>query len=449
MTRTDAANWCNSKIGQGMDFDGWYGNQCVDFSNFYVQALGLNVFGGAFTWTVGYAYQLFDAANPDNFDKVLNNLSDPNQTPSQGDIVILNSNWASGAGHVQVFDSSDANGYWCWEQNWGGQYVEHRYHNWSAIASYWTGWLIPKVFNETPVPVVENLAVNQRKVGADNLNYRTAPNTSAEISKIFEPNDILDLKGFTHGETVDGNDIWFIGAYTGGYIWSGGFTDTSTHDLADLTPAKPTTPAPNVETQIIEPAYTFVKDLDCVTEVRPAATTNFEYGNFPNNPTTAVIHDFGTKNVDTITSVVNTFTKKLTTNPRSAHFAVADKRIVQLVSLKDRAYHAGKLGNDFVGIETDPNQSPATIESVKKVLSELKNKYGYQLQLIEHNQIMKTSCGDDVDLANYDITPVIPIEPQNPPAVPEVTPVVIKSSLYDAIKVLIDKIIIWLKGWKK
>lgn len=437
MTRAEAVNWCNSKVGQGMDFDGWYGNQCVDFSNFYVQALGLNVFGGAFTWTVGYAYQLFDAANDANFDKVLNNLSDPNQTPTQGDIVILNSNWAGGAGHVQVFDSSDANGYWCWEQNWSGQYVEHRYHNWSAIASYWTGWLIPKMFNSAPP--VESLAANQRKVSTDKMNYRLAPNTSAKISKVFDPGDVLDLKGFVHGETVDSNDVWFVGAYTGGYVWSGGFTDTGTHDLADLTPTKPLPTPPLV------PAYTFAKDLDCVTEVRPVATTNFEYGNFPIKPEMAVIHDFGTRGKDTITSLINWFTKARD-DGTSSHFAVSGKRIVQLVSLKDRAYHAGKIGNNYIGIETDPAQDPETIESAKSLLKELKVKYGYQFPLIEHNQIMSTSCGDDVDLANYDITLV---EPEKPVEPPQNTPEEVKVTLYDVLKVLVEKIIDWLKQWRR
>lgn len=437
MIRTDAANWCNSKIGQGMDFDGWYGNQCVDFSNFYVQALGLNVFGGAFTWTVGYAYQLFDAANDANFYKVVNNISDPDQTPSQGDIVILNSNWAGGAGHVQVFDSADASGYWCWEQNWGGQYVEHRYHAWSAIAAYWTGWLVPKIFDTTPAPEV--LAPHQRKIGSDKMNYRLSPNTSAEISKVFEPGDILDFKGFVHGEIVDGNDIWFVGAYTGGYVWSGGFTDAGTHDLADLTPSKPIPVPPLV------PAYTFAKDLDCVTEVRPAATTNFEYGNFPDKPEMAVIHDFGTKGKDTITSLINWFTKARG-DGTSAHFAVSGKRIVQLVSLKDRAYHAGKIGNNYIGIETDPAQDPETIESAKSLLKELKVKYGYQFPLIEHNQIMSTSCGDDVDLANYDITLV---EPEKPVEPPQNAPEEVKVTLYDVLKVLVEKIIDWLKQWRR
>jgi hypothetical protein len=121
----------------------------------------------------------------------------------------------------------------------------------------------------------------------------------------------------------------------------------------------------------------------------------------------AVIHDFGTKGKDTITSLINWFTKARG-DGTSAHFAVSGKRIVQLVSLKDRAYHAGKIGNNYIGIETDPAQDPETIESAKSLLKELKVKYGYQFPLIEHNQIMSTSCGDDVDLANYDITLVEP-----------------------------------------
>lgn len=52
----------------------------------------------------------------------------------------------------------------------------------------------------------------------------------------FEPGKTYDFKGFVRGESVNGNNIWFVGKYTGHYVWSGGFTSQSTAGLPDLSP---------------------------------------------------------------------------------------------------------------------------------------------------------------------------------------------------------------------
>lgn len=101
-----------------------------------------------------------------------------------------------------------------------------------------------------PAPIQEVLQSFQRRVkGDDSANYRDAPNTGANIRDTFPANDVADFKGWVHGENVNGNDIWFVGRYTGGYSWSGGYTDSSTNGLADMnapapTPAPPVPPAP-------------------------------------------------------------------------------------------------------------------------------------------------------------------------------------------------------------
>jgi hypothetical protein len=263
--------------------------------------------------------------------------------------------------------------------------------------------VIEAVAAATPAP----LAPHQRTVGSTGANYRVAPDKNSQLIKEFKSGNVLDFKGFVRGTDPygNGNNVWFVGLYTGGYIYSGACTDSSTNGLSDLT-ATPL-PPPVVTPPVVPepPAYKFTKDLDCVTEVIPAHANNFKYGNFPAKPAKAVIHDFGTLGTDTYGSAVNWF--KSPNSEVSAHFVISGKKITQMVSLSDRAYHAGVGGNDFVGIETDPAQDADTIASTRAVLEQLKAKYGYQLELIEHNQVpgAKTACGDDVDLANYDITP--------------------------------------------
>lgn len=273
-------------------------------------------------------------------------------------------------------------------------------------------------------PSVPPTTPYQRTVGSSAIRYRKAPTTGAEIIIEYQPGDVLNFSQFTRGESVNGNNIWFKGAISGGYAWSGGFTDQTT---TGLTEEVATTPVP---TEPVEKPYTFEPDFDFV-EVIPAALNHFQYGNFPQNQTDVVIHQFGTVGVDTLNSTINTFTNP-TARQVSAHFVVSGKRIIQMVSLKDRAYHAGTVGNNYVGIETDPAQDADTIASVKKLLAALKAKFGRELTKHLHKDVPGnvTNCGASITLSNYNLdTPVIvvpvpaPTEP-TPTDIPE-TPVVV------------------------
>ena len=446
MVRQDAINWLNAQNGKALDYDGAYGVQCFDFFNFYYQFLtgrspytdGYGVMGAKDIWTVPTS----------RFTKIANNPNDPNQVPQGGDILI----YAVGTyGHVNVCLSADGNGVTTIGQNENNRNDPTQVitRNWATVVGNLKliGWLSFNGFSTATV-----VGPNQRVVGNNGVNCREKPFTSSTIIKEGDAGEILTFKGFVTGENVSGNDKWFVGAISGVFCWSGAFTNTSTAGLPDLSPA--TIPAPPVVTP---PAtYNFVKDLSCVTEVIPAGTNNFEFGNFPAKPGKAVIHDFGTLGVDTYQSVINTI-KNNGSRVVSAHFVVSGKKITQMVSLQDRAYHAGPNGNGFVGIETDPAQDTETINSVRTLLKELKTHYGYQLPLIKHSELMSTACGDDVNLANYDLTEK-PVEPPvvDPPVVvppqpekPEEKPENGSQTLLEVIQQLIKKITDWLSGWRR
>lgn len=243
----------------------------------------------------------------------------------------------------------------------------------------------------------QGLQPYQRKVGNNGVNYRKSPTLSGAIIQEFPPNDTLDFKGWVIGETFNGNNVWFVGRYTGGYAWSGAFQDASTHDLPDLTPEPPEPlPEPPKPTP---PPYSFVKDLDVVTEVISAGLGSFEPGNFPASPEGIILHDFGTDGKDTYQSTVNWF-KKI--DNISAHFVVSGKKITQMVALKDRAYHAGPQGNIFVGIELDPIQDVDTVASGQKLVKALEAYYNKPLVLHKHPEFTDTLCGDDFELKTYD-----------------------------------------------
>lgn len=422
-------------------------NECLGLLNFGEQAMR-----GILYPIKGITYARdFGTGNntrPDLYQWIANDPNNATQVPSKGDMIVWN-NIGDVRGHVAyVIDAPQGvNSLQVFDQ-WQGAPAQIRTYTYNTCKGWWHIKTTPP-----PPPAINS---NQRKVGPDGVKYRKEPNTNSGLlitevihDGIVDGGQIANLLGFVRGQEVDGNNTWFKG-YSGGYMWSGAFDDPSTNGLNDLTPAAPpvTPPAPT-------PTYNFTKDLACVTEVIPAHTNNFMFGNFPDKPEKAVIHDFGTLGVNTYQSAVNWF--KSPNAEVSAHFVVSGKKITQMVSLKDRAYHAGTNGNSFIGIETDPAQDQDTINSARTLLKELKAKYGYQLALVEHNQIpgAKTACGDDVDLANYDITPVEPPKPTDPPTTPVdppkpvETPVNGSQTLLDVIKQFISKIIDFLGSFKR
>lgn len=91
----------------------------------------------------------------------------------------------------------------------------------------------------------DNIQGYQRKVAETGVRARKQPNTSSDIAQIVDRNTIIDMKAWCHGESIENNDVWFVSKENGLYLWSGAFTDTSTHNLTELTiespkPEKPT-----------------------------------------------------------------------------------------------------------------------------------------------------------------------------------------------------------------
>ena len=53
------------------------------------------------------------------------------------------------------------------------------------------------------------------------LNVRRAPNTGADVVGTLQPGDPIGVRGFTQGETVENNPVWYeIGQRQ--FVWAGG-----------------------------------------------------------------------------------------------------------------------------------------------------------------------------------------------------------------------------------
>ncbi len=296
-----------------------------------------------------------------------------------------------------------------------------------------------------PVPP-PSLAANQRLLSnPDGVNQRAAPSTSSSIIKEWPfDQEPFTFRGFVKGESVNGNNIWFVGAVSGGYFYSGAFQGgSSATGLQDLTVTP--TPTPSMPPYELSPVFT--KELDCVTSVESVHTSNYQTDNFPTNPTGVVLHDFGTDGLHTLTGSLAHFKKADTTAP---HFAVSGKQIIQTGKLAWRMFHAGPLGNNKIGIEVDPDvdTNPDTKKSVLTLLSELDAK-SETLTRFLHSQFMATSCGDDIQKANLLIPPSAPTSPIDPIPTPPVVVPAPSTTLFDWLSDLLKVITSWLKSWHK
>lgn len=302
--------------------------------------------------------------------------------------------------------------------------VHFRYDKFTQLLSYLDGYhFIQNHLNA--VDLAPSLLPYQRVLeNKDGVYQRETPSLSGKIIKDWaydaEP---FNFKGYVRATDPygNGNNIWFVGSYSSGYFWSGAFIDKSTQGLVDLTDQL-LSPTPPIINEPVTPVYTFDKAFDFVNDVFPAAHGNFEVGNFPSAPSGIVIHDFGTENIDTYSSLKNEFTKAGT--EKSAFLAFSKDIVGQNTKLGDRAYHAGPQGNVYYGFEIDPayKNDPTQIANIRKAVDALQKLHNKKLQLYKHSEFMNTACGDDVSLNLYDVqfgdAPIV-TPPINPPSIPD------------------------------
>lgn len=303
-------------------------------------------------------------------------------------------------------------------------------------------------------PKAPAIKANQRIVGPDNVNHRTQSNTGSDVLRVIPANSTEEFYGYVHGENVKGNDLWYQDAL--GFSWSGGFIEQKIDGLVDIAPKPAPLPTPPV---VVAPTpvpigYSFQKDFDFV-EYQPAHASNVQVAKdnpgvvvFPPKPTHVVLHQFDAKEKQpTISGAIKHFQTERPGSESSAHFLASGDRIIQAVSLQDRAYHAGKIGNDYIGIEVDPDEDAATVASVKKLLKAIKAKYGYLPIYIRHRDVPgnATLCGADIHLELYSLAePVTPPVTKPPVVVPPVVvvpPIPTIKSERQAVQAFVDWVV--------
>jgi len=132
-------NFFEKYNGTKIDFDKYYGSQCVDLFNQYLKdVLGIN--NPIQQFPVLSAYQIWDYAKDNkSFNRIENT---PTGVPQQGDIIIWKKNKDLPHGHVAIFDKGDVNGFTSFDQNYPLNSACHlQRHNY--LTPPVQGWLRP------------------------------------------------------------------------------------------------------------------------------------------------------------------------------------------------------------------------------------------------------------------------------------------------------------------
>lgn len=236
MAKKNLVTWKNNSLGQKLDFDN-ASYDCVDVSKSWIMYLTGKPWQECAGW--GNAKDIYANWYATYLDKIPRG-----NAPKLGDILVMNGQIGGGYGHTGVVIAIDGRNVQIAQQNTFTQQAV--YTGWfDAYASNVTGFLRPNA-NAPFEAGAATLEPWQRVAGPEGVYYRKEPKRSGEAIELFAGGDVVDFKGFVRGEAVDGNDIWFVGRHTGFYSWSGGYTDSGTHDLVNMTPA---TEQPLTDTQ--------------------------------------------------------------------------------------------------------------------------------------------------------------------------------------------------------
>ena len=196
-TQAEAVAWANAQIGKGLNYDGVYGNQCVDLIAYYYQYLGASTPGGN---AEAYRYN----ALPSGWVRV--------SSPQTGDIAVWKPDYTYGAyqtgayGHVGIVTGVSGSTITVVNQNFANQaYCTSNNFPTAVIDCYirpnWKGGdtTPPQISNFRIVQILENSFTVEATV-TDNVGV-----TFGEFMVWSDKNGQDDLWG--HVGTISGNKI--------------------------------------------------------------------------------------------------------------------------------------------------------------------------------------------------------------------------------------------------
>lgn len=237
--------WIANAPGRRIDVDGAYGLQCKDVIDDYCLWL-FNDWQN--TIRPANAKEAFANSNGDFFEKILNNMSDPNLLPQRGDIIIWGAMVGNPYGHIAVVLGADLNGVDVIEQDGFAQTPARTIRRpWIISGGPVIGWLRPRPEKIIGYVAPQEVSPTDRKMEEEGY-AREEPSTQSSVFQELAQGDVIAMKGYvTNGESIAGDTVWYVTARSGKYMSRQLFEDKELHDLPDLTPQPEPQPTPEPE----------------------------------------------------------------------------------------------------------------------------------------------------------------------------------------------------------
>lgn len=108
--------------------------------------------------------------------------------------------------------------------------------SWDGVVKHWDYYGGPDAWATYSNKVVPKPPSTKfgRVVAKGGVNYRQKPTTNSTILQSWNGGEVLTFKGYVTGQSINGNDKWYVGYYTGHYCWSGAFTNSSVAGIKKL-----------------------------------------------------------------------------------------------------------------------------------------------------------------------------------------------------------------------
>ncbi|MFW6773263.1 CHAP domain-containing protein [Nocardioides sp. CPCC 205120] len=131
----------NAYVGRAVDVDGYYGAQCWDLAARFTLDNGIGtVYTGGNTGAAN-AYLLYGSnGNARAFERHANVSTDPSSVPRAGDLLVWDTSWGGGYGHIAIVLSANWNTVTVLQQNPGAANVAT--YDYRGVM----GWLRPRVW---------------------------------------------------------------------------------------------------------------------------------------------------------------------------------------------------------------------------------------------------------------------------------------------------------------
>lgn len=174
-TKEEGVSWAMSQIGKGLDYDGVYGNQCVDLIKYYYAHYGVAGYAR------GNAIQYTSNSLPPGWTRVYSNYQ-------LGDVAVFRANNGCSVcttgenGHVGIITSIDSVGFNAVNQNYAGR--SYCTQNWFHVRCLACA-IRPNFTSDTTPPTISNVRITD--VNADGYTVVCNVSDNVGISKVEFP----------------------------------------------------------------------------------------------------------------------------------------------------------------------------------------------------------------------------------------------------------------------